>query len=358
MVLISRMDCTLDRYSDYLLATSKVATATGMSRLFDGKISHDKVTRFLSTVYLDAKTVWSKAKPLVRAHQSDEHGVLIGDDSILEKAHTDENAMICWHWDHSLGRNVKGVNFLSMLYHSGELSVPINVHLIEKTEAYTDEKTGTIKYRSPLTKNQITRQMLTDAQSQRVPWRYFLGDSWFSSAETMSFINDRLKKHYIMAVEISRTVALSATDKANGIFHRVDALVYPEDGGPLRVHLRSVKHEVLLVRQVFTNKDRSQGVLYLVSNDTTLDASTATTIYKKRWKVEEYHKSVKQHTALAGSPTKTIETQANHIYAALVAYIKLEALKFKTGTGHFAIKASIAAIATKAAFEALRMLSA
>ena len=352
------MECTLDRYTDYLLATPKVATATGMSRLFDGQISHDKVTRFLGSSYFDAKTVWTKAKPLVRAHQSDEHGVLIGDDSILEKAHTDENAMICWHWDHSLGRNVKGVNFLTLLYHSGPLSVPINVQLIEKTEAYTDEKTGTIKYRSPLTKNQITRQMLKDAQSQRVPWRYFLGDSWFSSAETMSFIHDTLKKQYIMAVEISRTVALSSADKARGVFHRVDALAYPENGEPLRVHLRSVKHEILLVRQVFTNKDGSQGILYLVSNDTTLDAGSTTTIYKKRWRVEEYHKSVKQHTALAGSPTKTIETQANHIYAALVAYIKLEALKLRTGAGHFAIKASITAIATKAAFEALRMISA
>lgn len=352
------MECTLDRYTDYLLATPKAATATGMSTLFDGKISHDKVTRFLSESYFDATVIWTKAKALVRAHESAEEGVLIGDDSILEKAHTDENAMICWHWDHSLKRNVKGVNFLSLLYHCGQLSVPINVHLIEKTEAYLDKKTGATKYRSARTKNEITREMLQTAQSQRVLWRYFLGDSWFSSAETMSFIHDDLKKHYIMAVESSRTVALSATDKANGVFHRVDAIAYPENGSPLRVWLRSVSHEILLLRQVFTNKDGSKGILYLVSNDTTLDASTMATIYKKRWKVEEYHKSLKQHTALAGSPTKTIETQANHIFAALIAYIKLEALKLKSGIGHFGIKASITAIVTKAAFEALRLLSA
>ncbi len=352
------MECTLDRYTDYLLATPKSATATGMSRLFNGKISHDKVTRFLSESYLDTETVWTRAKPLVRAYESSEEGVLIGDDSILEKAHTDENAMICWHWNHSVNRSVKGVNFLSLLYQCGPLSVPINVHLVEKTESYVDKKTGTTKYKSPMTKNEITRQMLQTAESQRVLWRYFLADSWFSSAETMSFINDDLKKHYIMAIESSRTVALSAEDKANGVFHRVDAIAYPENGGPLRVYLRSVSHEILLVRQVFTNKGESQGILYLASNDTTLDASTMTTIYKKRWKVEEYHKSLKQHTALAGSPTKIIQTQANHIYAALIAYIKLEALKLKSGIGHFGIKSLITAIATKAAFEALRQFSA
>lgn len=352
------MECTLDRYTDYLLATPTSATATGMSALFDGKMSHDKVTRFLSQSYFDSSTVWSKAKPLVRAHESLEGGVLVMDDSILEKAHTDENAMICWHWDHSLKRMVKGINFVSLLYHAGELSVPINVHLIEKTEPYFDEKSGTTKYKSPVTKNEIARQMLRQAKSQNIHYSHILGDSWFSSAENLTFIDEDLGTHYIMAVESSRTVAVSEEDKLQGRFKRVDAIEYPEDGSPLRVWLRSVKHTVLLVRQVFANKDGSQGILYLVSNDTTLDAEAMTTIYKKRWKVEEYHKSVKQHTAMAKSPTKTIETQANHIYASLVAYIKLEAIKLKNGINHFGIKASLIAVATKAAFLTLKQLSA
>lgn len=82
------------------------------------------------------------------------------------------------------------------------------------------------------------------------------------------------------------------------------------------------------------------------------------TIYKKRWKVEEYHKSLKQHTAVVASSTKTLETQANHIFAALVAYIKLQAIKLKHGTNHFAIKALIIAAATKAAFLAVKQLLA
>lgn len=149
------MNCTLDTYTDYLLATTKAATATGMSQMFDGEISHDKVTRFLSESHFDSSTVWSKAKPLVRRYESASEGVLIADDSIVEKAHTDENAMICWHWDHSLGRNVKGVNFLSLLYHHAELSVPIDVHLVEKTEGRVSE--GKTTYKSAVTKNEITR---------------------------------------------------------------------------------------------------------------------------------------------------------------------------------------------------------
>jgi hypothetical protein len=161
-----------------------------------------------------------------------------------------------------------------------------------------------------------------------------------------------------MSVEKSREVALSDEEKLQGRFARIDAIEYPENGSPLRVWLRSVKHAVELVRQVFTHKDGSQGILYLVSNDTTLNRQTMTTIYQKRWNVEEYHKSLKQHTAVAASPTKTIETQANHFFASIIAYIKLEALKLKSGMNHFAIKSTILAFATKAAFLALRQLSA
>ncbi|MEO5930406.1 MAG: transposase [Candidatus Kapaibacterium sp.] len=352
------MDCTLDTYIDYLLATTTSATATGMSTLMAGEISHDKVTRFLSDSYLDSSMIWSRAKPLVRRYEDEKESVLIADDTIIEKAHTDENAMICWHWDHSLGRMVKGVNLLSLLFHGGEVSIPVNVHLIEKTEGYVDATTGATKYRSPLTKNEITRAMLRLAKSQQIEYRYFLGDSWFSSAETMNFVQDDLSKHYIMAVESSRTVALCQKDKLNGVFHRLDSLSYPEDGSPQRVYLRSVTHEVLLVRQVFTNKDGSQGILSLVSNDIELDGPSMTAIYKKRWNVEEYHKSLKQHTAVAKSPTKTIQTQANHMYASLAAYIKLETIKLKHGIGHFAIRTILVAAATKAAFIALGQILA
>ncbi|MCH9763228.1 MAG: hypothetical protein K0U24_03220 [Gammaproteobacteria bacterium] len=37
----------LDIYTNYLIFQNKYATATGLSDMVDGEISHDKVTRFL-----------------------------------------------------------------------------------------------------------------------------------------------------------------------------------------------------------------------------------------------------------------------------------------------------------------------
>lgn len=146
-----------------------------------------------------------------------------------------------------------------------------------------------------------------------------------------------LNHHFIFALASSRTVALSEQDGKQGAFKSLNSLTFP-DKMPLLVYLRSVKQAVLVVKQVFTNKDGSQGCLYLVSSDTELDDELITTIYKRSgrplpWKVEEYHKSLKQNTSLGASPTKTPDTQANHFFASMLAYIKLEALKIKCSIG-------------------------
>ena len=128
------------------------------------------------------------------------------------------------------------------------------------------------------------------------------------------------------------------------------------DNTPVKVWLKDLKFPVLLTKQIFTNKDDSVGVRFLVSNDFSLTDEQFTTIYKKRWSVEEYHKSLKQNTSIAKSPTRTIKTQSNHLYASIMAYIKLEELKFINKMNHFAMKTKIYNQALKAAFKELAIL--
>jgi hypothetical protein len=52
---------------------------------------------------------------LVREYESEE-ACLIFDDTIVSKTYTDENDFICRHWDHSKGRNEKGINLLTAFY--------------------------------------------------------------------------------------------------------------------------------------------------------------------------------------------------------------------------------------------------
>ena len=110
------------------------------------------------------------------------------------------------------------------------------------------------------------------------------------------------------------------------------------------------------MKQVFVNADGSSGILYLVTSDTTLSYDEITTLYRTRWHVEEYHKSLKQNASLEKSPTRTVATQTSHFFAALCAYIKLEMLKLKTKKNHTALKLSIYMKALTSAYEQLRSM--
>ena len=180
------MEKLFDLYTDYLISSFGQTSATGLSNLVDNTIKHDSITRLLSNSDFDSKTLWVSVKSLVRAHQN-EDACLIFDDSVIEKAFTDENELICWHWDHSKGRNIKGINLLSAFYctqksiDSDPLRTPIAFETIKKSISFCDIKTRKVKRVSPVTKNELMRQMITQSIANGLIFKYILGDSWFSS---------------------------------------------------------------------------------------------------------------------------------------------------------------------------------
>ncbi len=350
----------LELYSDYLLSAFSHTTATGLSAMTGGEVSHDKVSRFLSEKDLDSRMLWRLVKPVVRELEKeadkDEIGALIIDDTIEEKPYTDESELVCWHYDHSQGRNVKGINLISALYQVAQASIPVAFELVKKTEWAFNEKKEKFQRKSPQTKNEHYRKMLAACAKNRIEFGYVLNDVWYASSENMSFVKEELQKEFIMPLKTNRKVALSLEDKRRGAYERVSSLEL-EGNTTLKVYLEQLEFPVLLTKQVFKNEDGSEGVLYLVSSDLTLDYERLTTIYQRRWKVEEYHKSLKSNASLAKSPTKTTRTQSNHFFACIYAFVKLERMKIATKMNHFALRSRLYLKAIQAAYQELQELA-
>ena len=350
------MQDKLDLYTDYLLTTVHQATATGLSKVVDGAVSHDQITRLLTENEFSSKDLWHSVKPLVRQHQTQD-ACLVFDDLIVEKQYMDENPLICWHFDHASGKAIKGINLLTAFYHSQALDqelplrVPVGFELILKTVHFCDIKTKKEKRQSPVTKNELLRKMVQQSIHNQLKFKYVLADSWFGSTQNMLFIH-RKKKFFIFDMKSNRKAVLSETQRNNGQWTRIDELDIPVNT-PVKVWLKDLEIPLLLTKQVFKNKNQSTGVRFLVSNDFSLSDDDFTTLYKKRWCVEEYHKSLKQNAAIAMSPSRKVKTQSNHLFASILAYVKLEKLKFIQQLNHFAIKSKIYLAATKAAFKEL-----
>lgn len=345
---------TLDIYTDYLISSFGQTTATGLSSMLGGAVSHDYITRFLSKNEYTSKELWLHVKPTVREVEKDGDGVLIFDDTIQEKAWTDENEVMCWHYDHCSGRNVKGLNLLNALYHCDDVSIPVAFEALKKTIQFCDLKTRKEKRSSEISKNELLRNMFTACIKNSLKFNYVLLDSWFTSVDNFRHIRKQ-NKHFTHALKDNRLIALTREDKLNGHYVRVDSLDLL-DKQEVKAWLKGCEQEILLVRRVFTNKDSIDSLLNLVCSDLECTGDQVAAFYKRRWKVEEFHKSLKSNAALAKSPTRTVITQKNHVFASICAVFKLECLKIKHQMNHFALRAKLLLSATQQAYFKLKKL--
>ncbi len=339
----------LDIYSDYLIAQNQYATAIGLSDLLQGQISHDKITRFLNSKESSSKELWEYIKPEIRRVEQDSGGVLILDDTIEEKTYTDENEIICWHYSHAKGRCIKGVNLLSCLVRYGDIAFPIGYEAVCKDIVFCDIGTRKVKRQSSISKNQMFRSMIAQAIANGIKFDYILADNWFGAKKNMEFIHYDMKKKFTIGIKANRLFALSEEERKKGQYQNLNTLPL-KDGEKRIVWLKDISFPVALIKKIFKNEDGSTGTLYLVTNDLESSADRIYEIYQKRWRIEEYHKSIKQNASLEKSPTKVVCSQKNHIFASIVAYCKLELLRTKTSLNHFALKYRLLMTANRMAY--------
>ncbi len=250
---------------------------------------------------------------------------------------TDENDIIAWHFSHAKGRCIKGVNILSTLVRYDDIAFPIGYEVISKTVRFCDIKTNKETRKSDVTKNELFQKQIKQAIRNQVKFDYILADNWFGAKKNREFIHYDTDKKFILGMKSNRLIAFSEEARKKGQYHNLESVNF-KDGEKKIVRLKDLSFPVSLVKKVFKNEDNSTGTLYLVSNDLNHDADSLYEIYKKRWRIEEYHKSIKQNASLAKSPTKVERSQKNHIFASLISYCKPEFLKIKTYLNHFALK--------------------
>ena len=345
------IDPLLDLYSDYLISSFSYTTATGLSTALDGSVSHDKITRFLSDHEPDNRELWKQIKPLVRQVETDD-GVVVIDNSIIHKPYTDQNDLIAYHFDHTVGRSVKGIDLVSMLYVTDKGNIPLFLNPIKKPIKYTDIKTGRERRKADVEVNDVVRQNLTTLTHKRqVKYKYVLADIWFACKETMEHIKLKLKKDFIMPLKHNRLVRLDLESK----YCSLSSLPMTE-GTVTKIYLKGLSFPILFSKIIFTNEDQSTGELYLVSSDLTLKSDSMLKLYKKRWSIEEYHRTLKSYVGVAKSPTKTVTTQVSHIFASVHAYLKLEHLKLATKLNHTALKTKLYVKALQTSMAELKQL--
>lgn len=343
----------LDLYSDFLSSSPNIVSALIMSSVLQDAYSHDSITRMLAQAELDQKAYWQLIKPTVRRIESDSDTISV-DDTLEHKPHSDENDIIAWHHDHSSGRSVKGINIVTFAYVNADLEpkvrLPVSFEIVRKDLKEVGED-GKERRQSSVNKNELLRERLkTLTHQNHVKFRYTTFDTWYSSAENMRFIVQDIQKHFVCAIKDNRTITFDvvAVKKQQQWVQVSQPDIEPNR--IYRIRLKDIPFDLLLLKKVYKNIDGSVGVQFLVSSDTDLNAQQLDDIYQKRWSSEDLHRSLKQNTALEKMPAKMVRSQANHIFAAMLAQVKLECFKLATNQNHYTLKRNILIQALKTAW--------
>ena len=186
-----------DLYRESLMISQGQVSCTGLSSMMEATVSHDKFTRLLSSGYMNEEYLWKSAKPICHEIRSKD-AVFIIDESVEAKPYTDENELICWHYDHVSGKNIKGVSMLTGLYHSGGMSVPVGAEFITKPIKITNKQGRQVR-KSRIGKNDLFRK-ITGHAFNNLHFAYVLSDSWFGNSENMKFIHKKHKSKFIFAI--------------------------------------------------------------------------------------------------------------------------------------------------------------
>lgn len=109
----------------------------------------------------------------------------------------------------------------------------------------------------------------------------------------------------------------------------------PEEG--LVVHLRAVG----FVKVFKLVSPKTGDIEYLATNDINIKASDIKDVAAKRWKVEEFHRGLKQTVGIEKCQARNQRSQRNHIFCSILAFVALEVKRIKTGVTWYETKRQI-----------------
>jgi hypothetical protein len=321
-------------YVDYLLSTEGHISATDLSEVVEGKYSHDQITRLLVSGEVNDKTTYLKGKNYIKQKGIKGTVTLSIDDSLVPKPHMQFSNIVNWHYDDAKRRCVKGIYFISALWSNDQVNVPLSLQVVEKELRWNENKQQ-YRWKCLKNKNDLMRQMVQRlTRSKQVD--YVLADSWYSSKKNMNYIVEECETDFIMSVRCNRAVTRNEKDAQSGKFRPLRELKLGK--GAVKLYLKGVHFPVLVAKQVYKNADGSSSTLYLATSDLELRAEQIVQLYKRRWKVEEYHKSMKSNCSLGKCQAPSLTSQQSHFYLAALAFLLLEKTKVKEDHNHFALK--------------------
>jgi hypothetical protein len=301
-------------YINFLIAAQRVFSTVEAAKVSaDEKRqpAHDAYTRLLQRTPPDSMALWLEVEPLIKRTS----GVLVIDDSTLDKPYARHMALVTRHWSGKHGQVVQGINLVSLVWSDGEARLPCDFRL------YNKEQDG-------LSKNDHFQHMLTQAHVRGIEPDLVAFDSWYASLPNLKLIRD-YNWHWLTQLKSNRQVSVDRSGN-----RAVSELIIPMTG--LVVHLKGYGW-IRVFRTVATNGDAE----YWATNKLDLTIQQAADYALDAWQIEVYHRGLKQFTGIERGQFRLEIAQRNHIGLAIRAFVRLEVHRLQRQRSYFEAKTAI-----------------
>jgi DDE superfamily endonuclease len=308
-------------YIQFLLGSPLQFTCTEAARVQPKQPvppAHDAFTRLLTRLEPDPEALWQEARPQLRP----DAGILVLDDSTLDKPSARKMALVGWHWSGNHHAVVKGINLLTLVWTDGDRHVPCDYRLYDKAH-------------DGCSKNDLFAQELRAAKARGLRPKCVCFDSWYSGLENLKLLRT-LGWTWLCRLKSNRNVRVDY-----GPAQAISTVAIPEQGRV--VHLPGYG-SIRVFRVVATNGDTD----YWATGDVPMSALQRLQYGEFSWRIEEYHRGIKQFCGVERCQARRAKAQRNHIGLSIRAFLRMECHCFTLGISWFQAKLGVIREAVRA----------
>ncbi len=313
---------TAEDYINFIIATPRDVTATEAGRVqpeSKDAPAHDAFTRLLSRLEPDAETLWTEARTQIDLTS----GILVLDDSTLEKPYSERNALVYRHWSGKQKAVVSGINLITLLWSDGERCVPVDYRVFDKDR---DRKT----------KNDHFSEMLLAAFERGFNPELVCFDSWYGSIENLKLVRS-LGWHFLTRLKSNRQIrvnqgSLQAVSEA-GLCGGNGTIVWLKGFGEIKV---------------FRVRATDSTAEYWATSLDRMSEIERENFAKEAWRIEMFHRGLKQQCLIERAQCRRLRPVLNHIGLCIRAFVRLESHCYRERISWIQAKTSIIRDAVRA----------
>jgi putative transposase len=313
---------TDEDYINFIIATPRDVTATEAERVQPESTNapaHDAFTRLLQRLEPDPEKLWQEARTQIDFKS----GILVLDDSTLEKPYSEFNALVYRHWSGKQKEVVSGINLITLLWTDGVRCVPVDYRVFDKD-------------RDGKTKNDHFAEMLLEAHKRGFEPTLICFDSWYGSIDNLKLVRS-LGWHFLTRLKANRQIRVVGSKlqavSESGLTGGDGTVCWLKGFGEIKI---------FRVRATDSTSE------YWATSRREMTETERETEARSAWRIEMYHRGLKQQCLIERAQCRRMRPVLNHIGLCVRAFVRLESHCYRLKISWIEAKTSIIRDAVRA----------